>query len=291
MIVVPGWLDSVGAPWLCTDGCLFRQAERPRQQTALAPNCPAEVGLAGANTLQIYGFSVDSAHQAHPAGGSVGVRVDAVVGSAPEHAVLRVNLCLTGALGISAAVAPKHSRIVAAVAALQDIFADISVAVTVTYADVGGSPFVSHDVEDAELSKLFASGAGQPMGVNVFLVEKLTYAAKAGPLPISGLSGGIPGPVREVGGPQAGVAVSLQLGVGEEDRLGVAIAHELGHFLGLFHTEEPASPGKVPQGDQLFDTASGATDNLMYWSPQANSRKLSAQQRAVVWNSAWLEPK
>lgn len=285
LLVVPGWLDSGTAPWLCTEGCLFRQAERPGQQSAMAPNAPLAASLGGLNHLQLYGF--DSA--AKPVAGTIAVRVDALVGPPPATAKLHLNLCLTGALGITRATAPQHTRITAAVAILRDIYASIGVDVSCAFFDVKASPFVAHSADDPELSALFASGAALPMGINVFLVEQLTTDSAKGPQPISGLSGGIPGPVRQVGSAQAGVAVSLQLHFGEEDRLGVAIAHEVGHYLGLFHTEEHATTGGKPRQDQLSDTAPDATQNLMFWSPQLTSRALTAQQRAVIFDNPWLQ--
>jgi len=288
ILIAPSWLATATAPLLCTEGCMFRQAARPRQQTALAPNTAEPFAVAGGHVVRIHAFAATPAGGWAPAGGTIRLRVDAALGPVPAKGVLAINLCLTGALGIRAAIAARHSRIAAAVADLRAIMAPAGLDVSIAFHDVTASPFVVHDRGDGEVSALFAAGAALPLAVNVFLVEKLTWQGGGKVKPIMGLSGGIPGPVREVGGPQAGVVVSLELKPGEDDRLGVAIAHEVGHYLGLFHTEEPPEGGAAPLLDPIADTPTGATDNLMYWSPAAHSRKLTADQATVLRASAWV---
>jgi hypothetical protein len=59
--------------------------------------------------------------------------------------------------------------------------------------------------------------------------------------------------------------------------LGRVLAHELGHYLGLYHTVE--ADGTV---DQLDDTGAGA-DNLMYFEPSvASATGLSATQGQIA---------
>ena len=60
--------------------------------------------------------------------------------------------------------------------------------------------------------------------------------------------------------------------------IGQILSHEMGHYVGLFHSTEqarPCGPGEDPStvdcapfggGDQLADTTRGDTTNLMYWS-------------------------
>lgn len=285
--VVPSWLGGSLAPWLCTSGCVQRQAARPSAQTAALWAAPGATLPAGLWRLRTYAFAPATAK---PVATEAAVRVDAVFGADTGKARLAVNLCLTGALGIHKAIAAQHPRIQAAVAQLREIYAAAGVDVQVSLHDVQVAQLlVEHDAADAELSELFASGGQLPMGVNVFLIEQLYRSSAAGTQAIAGLAGGIPGPPLQVGGAQSGVAVSLALGPAEPDRLGIVIAHELAHFLGLFHTVEAAAPGQDALQDQLDDTDSDG-HWLMHWSPQADSTALSAEQARRLRASPWVQP-
>ena len=66
---------------------------------------------------------------------------------------------------------------------------------------------------------------------NVFFVRDLSGVAEW----VAGVSGGLPGPPGLVGTVSSGVAVSPQE---DADLTGDVLAHELGHFLGLWHPTE-----------------------------------------------------
>ncbi len=287
LLTVPSWLQGPLAPWLCIKGCLFRQASRPQQQVALVPNAPLPVALQGAHQLR--GYAWIPAAQPQPVQADVSLRVFAVTGAPLSQGRLRVNLCLTGALGITAAVAAQHPRVQQAIADVQAIFGGAGITVEVALHDLAGvAPVVTHDDADLEISDVLAKGADLPLGVNVVLVERVVRGEAMAP--VLGLSGGIPGPPLQVGGAQGGVVVSLALGPGEPDRLGIAIAHELGHFLGLFHSSESSAADGETLHDALVDTADHDPANLMYWSPTPDSRSLSASQAAILRDSPWVEP-
>ena len=286
LLIVPAWLAGPFAPWLCTSGCVQRQAARPSAQTSQVVAAAGSALPAGLWRLRAYGFEP---FNAKPSSALAQLRVDAVYAADTGHGRLRVNLCLTGALGIDAKIAAAHPRIQAAILQLRDIYAAAGIDVEIALRDVQAPQLlVEHDAADAELSELFGSGAHLPMAINVFLVEQLYRTTAAGTQAIAGLAGGIPGPPLQVGGAQSGVAVSLALGPAEDDRLGVVIAHELAHFLGLFHTVEAAAPGADPLLDQLDDTDAGG-QWLMHWSPQADSTAFSAEQARRLRASPWIE--
>ena len=123
---------------------------------------------------------------------------------------------------------------------------------------------------------LFAQGT--PVGVRripVYITVSLTATddrALDGTTPVPGPLGSLarrPGPIL-VWTP-AGVP-----GVTRPQALGRVLAHELGHFLGLFHTRELGSTVVDP----LVDTPEGSSDNLM--DPQLLGVEVTPTQRRIV---------
>ena len=64
---------------------------------------------------------------------------------------------------------------------------------------------------------------------------------------------------------------------------GILVAHELGHFLGLYHTQE--MNGSV---DAIDDTASGDDEYLMFNRVNIRSEKISPTQAKVMRASPWV---
>ncbi len=153
--------------------------------------------------------------------------------------------------------------------------------------------FVDGDLELSQLWRL-STGASRP-AVNVFLVQSVDGAL--------GLAGGIPGPAIAHGTRLSGVAVSLGLLRDDPEFLGIVFAHEIGHFLGLFHTSEfrgstieslDDTPVCTPNNDAdrnrtlAPDECQGlGADNLMFWA--ASGDVLTSEQRAVVARSMALQ--
>jgi hypothetical protein len=168
--------------------------------------------------------------------------------------------------------------------------------------------------ELTDLQRLFSSSAGkQGYALNIFLVRSLeTESPSSGT--ILGVSGGIPGPIKIHGTVHSGVAFSAQNACLESNGINSArtLAHEIGHYLGLFHNRERSTfPGfandKVvcacPCGihlscysdyvtgkswcrgeDPLSDTDL-STNNLMYWNAYDQTSRLTDEQIRIILNN------
>jgi hypothetical protein len=288
-LVLPSWLAGPEAPWLCLSGCVVRIAAEPG---ALAvPWRPDVVADGRPHRLQVMAFAWQDG-QISPR--SVALEARWILQDKPADFAGAVDLTivLTGALGWNAAVAPQVERLQTALAFVRDRLAQANIRVaTVQYVDVpAANLLLEQTTADLELAGLWQLGGSLPLAIPVFLVEQIYRTTPQGPQPIAGLSGGIPGLPLHVGGPRGGVALSLALQPGAQDRLGPVMAHEISHFLGLFHTSEPASPGQARLHDDLTDTAQDDPANLMYWSPSQESTALSPQQARILRSSPWVRP-
>ena len=91
--------------------------------------------------------------------------------------------------------------------------------------------------------------------VNVYVVRDLSGIDEW----VAGMAGGIPGPPGLGGTPASGVAFVAQ----EESQVtGDTLAHELGHFFGLYHTTEMNGMSQ----DQITDTESCVFNPEDPWS-------------------------
>ncbi len=136
-----------------------------------------------------------------------------------------------------------------------------------------------------ELREGYSQAGPRGLDVNVLLSKDLTFGYKA-------VAGGIPGVPGLVGRPASGIVAEKQP---TGAQMGKLLAHELGHYLGLYHTTE--ADGSV---DLLSDTpfcgagvqveACPDRQNLMFpqylLSPEPLS--LSEGQRRLAQGSPWL---
>lgn len=294
-VVVPKtWTDGLPVARVCLP-CTNRIATSSAQASFLVPDAPQVRVDPGTWTFTALAYEATEGTD-EPRAGPLDVHVDLLRRPpvANRAGVLDLNLCLTGARGITAAIALQHPRIQTALAQarmlLQQEGLDLG---QVRAFDVPSDlQTVVHDgAADGDLTELLQSGANLPMGLNVFLVEAIYLGdVQPGAAVVRGLAGGVPGPPLEVGGPRAGLALSLALGPAEPDLLGRVLAHEICHVLGLFHSTEAAEPGQLPVQDTLPDTLEGDADNLMYWTQSENGAgKLTSQQADVLFANPWVQ--
>lgn len=146
-----------------------------------------------------------------------------------------------------------------------------------------------------ELPALFrlSAGAGNS-AVNLFFVKDIDPRGATGELEAE--AGGIPGPLGMHGTSGSGIAIATDMMAGNPEQLGRTLAHELGHYLGLFHTSEADGTVLDPLSDtpecraerdlagdglSIDDCEGAGADNLMFWA-KTSGRVLTEQQRAVL---------
>lgn len=183
----------------------------------------------------------------------------------------------------------------------RDIFSNSAgISLTITEADVSGPVNIPIPTEGSSLYLNSSSAAASP-AVNVFFGGDIASVSGE----VLGISASIPGPPTPSS--KSAVAISIFTSAGadgffdsEDIRiLGETIAHESGHFMGLFHPID-FNGSVVSNTDPLTDTAGCSfvtdcvtnpdlTSNLMFPSPVQDGNggfvpqnKLTSQQRGVI---------
>jgi hypothetical protein len=148
-----------------------------------------------------------------------------------------------------------------------------------------------------------AAKIGGSAVLDVFVVQSLS-GGKQGGQQVRGWSGGTPGPVGIPGAVRSGVVIALPE-LDDGATAGRQLAHEIGHYLGLFDTTSanakhdpindtaacPTSQDK--DGDGLLTAAECVAfdgSNVMFWQPDNKPATFSAEQSKVMRGNPMLWP-
>lgn len=208
----------------------------------------------------------------------------------PSTSTLDVQAYITG-------TAYTTSQVQSALNVLKDVYEGAGLMIELkTPITVSGSQYTVVDIDftDSTTSALVSQGAAN--AVNLFFAEDLSADGAGGLL---GIASGIPGSIG-ITGSYNGVLVGLEAHRSnnslDTQLLGETAAHEMGHWLGLFHTTESNGASFDPLDDTPECSSSNPSvtncyslggDNLMFWQASQSIRqtKLTSDQIHVITNS------
>lgn len=290
-VVTPGWINSdQGSPSLCLS-CPQRISASDGAFAAILPGNPNVAVVPGTHKVNLYSF-VQSGFSFSPGTHSAQVQVFARVEAAePTTGVLDMNLWFTGAEGWTAETAKTDQTFQNMLAEVNRVYAQVNVELgNITYNDVEGDYRVIENLirSSTDLAEMFEQSARAPQdAVNVFFVDELLQGNGPGGFGvILGISGGIPGPANMVGTSKNGVAIAVKPNPQAPSNPAHVMAHEVGHYLGLFHTSEQNFGGGQQIHDQLADTPENNMTYLMHNSGAGTT--LSPNQGRTMRLNHWM---
>ncbi len=214
--------------------------------------------------------------------GTARIAVSALVKRAPNGVVggtLDLDVYVVGLTGITAANAPSHANVQGVLSRARTLLGQAGILLgDIAYREITGADATrlqvidSTEGIDSELAALFRhSDALTGPRIAVFLVRSINGGSSGTTL---GIAGGIPGPSSVHGTMNSGIAIAFE--AADPMSIGHTLAHETGHFLGLYHVTErgrACADGETPTScapfggtDTIGDTTRGDTTNLMNWS-------------------------
>ncbi len=224
-----------------------------------------------------------------------------------EGTTIDLNVYLVGVPGMNAANAPGNADMQAVLArfagtyALAEValgevrFFDTTPDVTAEFQVIRGQDEIGVLLEHTVLP---GPTPDEVLSLNVVFTREFAFANGQGTL---GVSMGLPGPAALHGSRTSGVVFTgefigreIQDGGGRQvdgnTYTGNVLAHEVGHYLGLFHTSEVGGRSfdpldDTPQCRNNFPAGCPDLDNLMFPLARASANELSPLQISIVRNN------
>jgi hypothetical protein len=172
-------------------------------------------------------------------------------GETSSSNLIDVNIVFVGVDGISAGMtaqaAESDDTVQAVVTGLGDLWSDLGVSLgTVRYSDFAGDVASATTIEGySEFGNLLRT-VDDGAELTFFMVQDIDLGDGAS---ILGLSGGPPGVAGHGGTSKSGVVINVANVAASPEQVSLIMAHEGGHFLGLFHPTENDLGGQDPLGD------------------------------------------
>jgi hypothetical protein len=292
VLIEDGWMQMPENQGGICFTCPVRIAPSQGAHASMTPNNPDAIVESGLHTARVLAFTLEGGFgglggQMVPATGTVSLRVHAKLKTPiPDTGILNLNLHFTGSRGWSSDTAPSDPEFQKILDTMSSTYEQVGISLgRIDYFDVDPlfQVIESIDGEDSDLGEMFRLSEGTPEdAVNVFFVDELVGPFGRGFGVLLGIAGGIPGPILTPGSARSGVAIATK----EQEQIDAAIettvAHEVGHYLGLFHMLEDNLGGLFPTiYDPLPDTPeTNDTDWLMHFN--GSGTKLSPWQGTVM---------
>ncbi|MEE2830634.1 MAG: hypothetical protein VX498_15710 [Myxococcota bacterium] len=165
----------------------------------------------------------------------------------PEAGLIDFDFYFVPGIGLTASTAPNHPHFIAFIDALDSILAGADLGTgELRYFNTYGSSY--NDIYgEEEIQDLLSEGnINSDRRLNVFFVDELELPG----FPLYGIASHIPGPALASGSAQSGVImVSEFINQGDAWSGAILAGHEIGHYLGLYHTSEDGGTYHDPLDD------------------------------------------
>ncbi len=295
--------DTLGNP---TPAELNRSFPAQGVQAVMIPQTPdiAAQTPSGSYSFSIVAFDDNSQ-------GIAGANIDVyVVHTNAGHRHVTVNLFFSGSAGLNASNAKSDANFQKVVQGFVGIWGQGPGTCTtapagslglcidsVNYIDLlaGYTDIAGDASEEAppqkDLEELFMQSAGHPQGVNFFFIDDAAVDGLSSSSGLLGLDGSIPSPGALQGTPRSGAVVildSVPSVAADIQSVAATIAHEGGHYLGLYHNQEsdcsidnlsdtPCDPAcacrrasDCEPATECLDSQTDTQSNIMFWGADPN---------------------
>lgn len=297
---------NLGKLWYLTDpggskvydadapGTNYRSDWLDDMATALVPESPQTAATAGS---WLFDFWIGAGNP-----GSVDCSAVIRLDEPGNEANILVDLVFVGLDGLDATTAPDDANFQDVLAQFEAEWNSGGLKPTFNYVDFGGNvaQYTTVEVTDDDYSEfndlLRTSNPANDRTITFFLVQEIVNTD--GGATILGLSAGPPGAAATHGTSKSGVIVSAIDIDSTPTDVAKIMAHEGGHFLGLYHTTEkdgtqfdvigdtpecPASNDADANGTMNSSECAGmGAENVMWWTLTSGTATMSSDQGWVV---------